>query len=1136
MRAWSVGSCCRCLKVYEFRGLRKEEQQGDRKSHQSPLRREDSTKIPAEWEKEKEQRTNEAPLVLDVRDAAAAMDWPPFTAAALLLCLVVAEVNSEFQIQVRDYNAKNGTIKWHSSRRQKREWIKYAAACREGEDNSKRNPIAKIHSDCAANQQVTYRISGVGIDQPPYGIFVINQKTGEINITSIVDREVTPYFIIVCRALNLQGQDLERPLELRVRVLDINDNPPVFSMTTFIGQIEENSNANTLVMKLNATDADEPNNLNSKIAFKIIRQEPSDSPMFIINRYTGEIRTMNNFLDREQYGQYSLAVKGSDRDGGADGMSAECECNIKILDVNDNIPYLEHSSYNIEIAENALHSDLAQIRVIDLDEEYTDNWVAVIFFISGNEGNWFEIEMNEKTNVGILKVVKPLDYEETKNLQLSIGVRNKAEFHHSIMSQYKLTATVVSVTVTNVVEGSVFRPGTKTYVVTSNMEANSKVGEFVAIDMDTGLPSTTVRYVMGSNPADLLVVDSKTGILTLRNQVTMEQYQMLNKRYQGTILSIDDSLHRTCTGTIIIDLDGSGWKTEGTSTVSVQTTKENGEETTFTEPGGETSSRGPYVITDENGGGTNGEREPYQRPGDNVHFGPAGIGLLIMGFLVLGLVPFLLICCDCGGAPGGGAGFEPVPECSDGVIHPWAAEGPQPAPGDLTTICVPQIPPGGGVTMMECIDNSGVYTNDYYGREMQDLGGGERTTGFELMEGVKAPAAPDICQEYSGTLRRNSMRECREGLNMNFMENYFCQKAYAYDEEDEGQPSNDCLLIYDNESIASPAGSVGCCSFIGEDLDESFLETLGPKFKKLADISLGIDTEYYPDPDPSWPPRNTEPVCPQQTTGLVASGHPTVSHHVGATTVISENTYPSGPSVHHPMPISDPLGYGNVTVTESYTTSGTLKPSVHLHDNLHGPNVVVTERVVGPISGADLHGMLEMPDLRDGSNVIVTERVIAPGSSLPTSLTIPTPIESSNVVVTERVIQPTSGMMGSLSMHPDLSNAHNVVVTERVVSGAGISGISGAAGISGAVGSSGLVSTNMGVSGSGLSGPGVGGGGIGLGSLGGGGGLSGSMAGTATISHVRNSSDHHFTQTLGSASPSTTRSRITKYSTVQYTK
>lgn len=64
----------------------------------------------------------------------------------------------------------------------------------------------QIHSDCAANQQVTYRISGVGIDQPPYGIFIINQKTGEINITSIVDREVTPFFIVSGCHVNIYVQ------------------------------------------------------------------------------------------------------------------------------------------------------------------------------------------------------------------------------------------------------------------------------------------------------------------------------------------------------------------------------------------------------------------------------------------------------------------------------------------------------------------------------------------------------------------------------------------------------------------------------------------------------------------------------------------------------------------------------------------------------------------------------------------------------------------------------------------------------------------------------------------------------------------------------------------------------------------
>lgn len=80
-----------------------------------------------------------------------------------------------------------------------------------------------------------------------------------------------------------------------------------------------------------------------------------------------------------------------------------------------------------------------------------------------------------------------------KNLQLSIGVKNKAEFHHSIMSQYQVTASAISVAVSNVIEGPVFRPGSKTFVVTSNMGQNYKVGEFIATDQDTGRASTTVR-------------------------------------------------------------------------------------------------------------------------------------------------------------------------------------------------------------------------------------------------------------------------------------------------------------------------------------------------------------------------------------------------------------------------------------------------------------------------------------------------------------------------------------------------------------------------------------------------------------------------------------------------------------------
>lgn len=56
--------------------------------------------------------------------------------------------------------------------------------------------------------------------------------------------------------------------------------------------------AGTVIMKISATDKDEPGNPNSQIAFKIVEQTPGGEDMFDIDR-EGNLIVKKSTLDRE---------------------------------------------------------------------------------------------------------------------------------------------------------------------------------------------------------------------------------------------------------------------------------------------------------------------------------------------------------------------------------------------------------------------------------------------------------------------------------------------------------------------------------------------------------------------------------------------------------------------------------------------------------------------------------------------------------------------------------------------------------------------------------------------------------------------------------------------------------------------
>ncbi|KAL6090536.1 hypothetical protein STEG23_024322, partial [Scotinomys teguina] len=469
-------------------------------------------------------------------------------ALLLLLAVICLDFGNGLHLEVFSTRRGDKLLRKHTHLvRQKRSWITAPVALREGEDLSRKNPIAKIHSDLAEEKgiKITYKYTGKGITQPPFGIFVFDKNTGDLNITSILDREETPYFLLTGYALDSRGNNLEKPLELRIKVLDINDNEPVFTQDVFVGSVEE----------LSAAHADEPNTLNSKISYRIVSQEPAILP-FYLNKDTGDLYNQLYFGQRDiehictfsrkkrgrkapllqvqgqpllhrecqiilsyivklsfknsdwndsiglhhspqeaetsdlEYSSYSLRVEARDADGHiTDKPVQQAQVQIRILDVNDNIPVVEKTMYEGVVEENRVNVEVMRIKVTDADEVGSDNWLANFTFVSGNEGGYFHIETDTQTNEGIVTLVKEVDYEKMKALNLSILVTNKAAFHQSIRNKFKATPIPITVKVKNVVEGIHFKSSVISVRASEAMDRSSlsrSIGKFQVFDEDTG--------------------------------------------------------------------------------------------------------------------------------------------------------------------------------------------------------------------------------------------------------------------------------------------------------------------------------------------------------------------------------------------------------------------------------------------------------------------------------------------------------------------------------------------------------------------------------------------------------------------------------------------------------------------------
>ncbi|XP_045574135.1 protocadherin alpha-3 isoform X21 [Salmo salar] len=336
-----------------------------------------------------------------------------------------------------------------------------------------------------------------------------DRKTPTLILQKALDREAIRSHRLLLTAIDGGKPPRSGDMRITVDVLDVNDNTPVFTKEVYSVTLNENAPLGTTVMQMNATDLDEGSN--GEIMYSFANDVGGRvRKRFDLDCITGEI-IVKGVINFEENNSFEIDIQASDK--GTAPLTTDKTIIINVIDVNDNAPEIEVTSFSNAIPEDSRPgTTVALISVNDLDSGLNGKVLCSLL-----EDVPFKLIPSLQDNMYSVVTKSPLDREKQSEYDLTIVAKDAGE---PSLSSVKTISVVVSDVNDNSPE---FSLSPYTFYVTENNDPGGSVFSVSASDPDMNENALISYHILRDGGeenkwASFLNINSENGnILALKS-------------------------------------------------------------------------------------------------------------------------------------------------------------------------------------------------------------------------------------------------------------------------------------------------------------------------------------------------------------------------------------------------------------------------------------------------------------------------------------------------------------------------------------------------------------------------------------------------------------------------------------------